>query len=399
MLQLKEAVELLLGSVRPITQTELIPLEQALGRVLGEDVSAPQDQPPFPRSPLDGYAVRGADTSGASKEQPVRLKVIGKLFAGEVFSGAVGPGEAVRIMTGAPIPEGADTVIRQEDTDFGEKAVTLYSSSEPFENYCPAGETYRKGDLLLKKGTILNAVALSFLAGLGLTHVRVLRRAEIAVVSTGDEVLEPGTPLAPGKIYDSNRYFVTSRLTELGCPPSESLHCGDNAGRLAREIRRLSQRCQLVITTGGVSVGEKDILHQTLELLGAEQLFWRVAVKPGSPTLAAVYQDTLLLCVSGNPYGAAAHFELLARPVLARLTDIPALEPVQRTAALMSPYPKGSKMSRLLRGFVQGHRVWLSQGGEGTGVLGGLVRSNCFVELPPRGSGFEAGEKVRVFLL
>lgn len=397
MLQLKEAVELLQGSVQQVTDTELIPLRESLGRVLGEDCVAHRAQPPFPRSPLDGYAVRGADTAGASRSNPIQLTVIGKLFAGQVFFGTVGPGEAVRIMTGAPIPEGADTVIRQEDTDCNKQVVSLYRSSEPYENYCPAGETYPKGALLLKKGTLLNAVAVSFLAGLGQDWVRVLRRPQIGVISTGDEVLEPGAPPEPGKIYDSNRWFVTSRLTELGCEPSASLHTGDDALCLAREIEHLSDFCQLIITTGGVSVGEKDILHQTLELLGARRLFWKVAVKPGSPTLAAVYRSTLLLCLSGNPFGAAAHFELLARPVLAALTGLTALDTVQRTAALMDSYPKGAKMSRLLRGFCQGHRVWLTP--PASDALGALVRSNCFVELPPRREGFSAGEKVRVFLL
>lgn len=399
MQELEQAVELLLNSVAPVNGTEQVPLDAALGRVLAEDCIAPQDNPPFPRSPLDGYAVRGADTDGASPEHPVQLRIIGKLFAGEVFSGTVGPGEAVRIMTGAPIPDGADTVIRQEDTDHGTEVVSLYSSSSPYQNYCSAGESYKTGELLLKKGCFLNAVAMSSLAEIGLNRVRVYRLPQVAVISTGDEVIEPGIPLSPGKIYDSNRYYLTGRLAELGCAPVESLHCGDDAELLAREIRRLSDHCQLILTTGGVSVGEKDILHRTIELLGAEKLFWKVAIKPGSPTLAAKYQNTLLLCLSGNPNGAAVHFELLGRPVLAKLTGSSRWTVRRHRVVLAEGYPKGSKIRRLLRGIVYGHRVRIVREDAEKGVLTPRVESNCLVELPPSTHSFQSGEKVWVYPL
>lgn len=399
MQELEQAVELLLNSVSPVTETELVPLNAALGRVLGEDCFAGQNYPPFPRSPLDGYAVHGADTVGASAERPVQLRVIGKIFAGEVFSGTVEPGEAVRIMTGAPIPDGADTVIRQEDTDYGSEVVFLYSGVSPYQNFCPAGEYYKTGDLLLKKACYLNAVAMCSLAEAGLHQIRVYRQPQIAVISTGDEVIEPGVPLKPGKIYNSNRCFLTSRLMELGCPPVVSLHCGDDAELLAREIRRLSERCQLILTTGGVSVGEKDILHRTVELLGAHKLFWRVAVKPGSPTLAAKYRNTLLLCLSGNPNGAAVHFELLARPVLGKLTGSPRWKTVRSRAVLGESYPKGAKMRRVLRGTVRGHQVVLTHRNPDAGLLSDVAESNCLVELSPRTTGFEAGEEVWVYHL
>jgi molybdopterin molybdotransferase len=251
----------------------------------------------------------------------------------------------------------------------------------------------------MKKGTRLNAVALSLLAGTGRDSVAVYQRPPVAVISTGDEVLEPGAPSAPGKIYDSNRYFVAARLSELGCPPVESLHCGDNAEDLARQIHRLSRRCQLILTTGGVSVGERDILHQTLELLGAKRLFWKVAVKPGSPTLAAAYENTLLICLSGNPSGAEAHFELLVRPVMEKLTGSPRWSLVRKHARLAHSYSKGSKMCRYLRGILKDGQVFLVQQNAEIGVLSDQVRSNCYVELPPRRIGFEAGEEVWVYCL
>lgn len=186
---------------------------------------------------------------------------------------------------------------------------------------------------------------------------------------------------------------------ELGCPPAASLHCGDEAEALAGQIRRLRASADLILTTGGVSVGEKDILHRTLELLGAERLFWRVAVKPGSPTLAARYGSTLLLCLSGNPYGAAVHFELLARPVLAKLTGNPALRMKRERKLLQSAYPKGAKMRRFLRGRVDGDTVALTAGNQASGALSSMTRADCLLELSAQPTGFAAGEKVWVYYL
>ena len=399
MLQLEEAVQRLCRAVRPVTRIETLPLLEALGSVLAEDCTAPEDQPPFPRSPLDGYALRGADSTQAAPSHPVTLRVIGKVCAGEVFSGTVGPGEAVRIMTGAPIPEDADTVIRQEDTDYGEETVSLYCAVTPYENYCPAGEDYKKGSILMKKGTLVTASAVSLLAAAGWDTVPVLCRPRVAVISTGDEVLQLGTPLRPGTIYDSNRYYITARLRELGCPPIDSLHCSDDSEALAAEIRRLAPDTDLILTTGGVSVGEKDILHRTLELLGAERLFWKVAVKPGSPTLAGVFEDTLLLCLSGNPYGAVVHFELLARPVLEELSGDQRWSVSRERAVLLDSFPKGSKMRRFLRGKVDNGRVTLSTGAQASGALSALLGCNCLIELPVSRAGVDAGEEVWVYRL
>lgn len=300
MLQIEEAVALLQSRIAPLKETERISLTEALGRITAVDYTAQYDQPPFPRSPLDGYAVQGEDSLGASKESPMTLKVVGKIYAGEMFFGTIRKGEALRIMTGAPIPQGANTVIRQEDTDLGEDVVKLYASSAPWQNYCPQGEDYHAGDVLIPAHTKINGSVVAVLASLGYGAVEVMRQPKVAVFSTGDEVIQPGEALRPGKIYDSNRFYVSSRLTELGTPPFLSQHCPDDAVVVAEAIRQAAKTCDLIITTGGVSVGEKDILHKVLRLLGAEQLFWKVALKPGSPTLAAVYHRVPIVCLPGN---------------------------------------------------------------------------------------------------
>lgn len=399
MLQMEEAIKILQEQVHPITETEQLPLPEGIGRILAEEGRAQADQPPFPRSPLDGYAVRGKDTEGAEAGRPVRLKVVGSVYAGEAFPGRVQEGEAVRIMTGAPIPQGADTVIRQEDSDRGREWVMLYRGSKPYENYCFQGEDYRKGEVLLRKGTVLGGYETALAASLGMSRVTVYQRPAVAVISTGDELIPPGDGLGPGKIYDSNLQLVSGRLTELGAPPAAAVHCRDDAGRMAAQIKELSGRAKLIITTGGVSVGEKDIMHDVISLLSARELFWRVAVKPGAPTLAAMFQDTLLICLSGNPFGAAANFELLVRPVIGAMTGDKRWLMKERAVRIEQDYHKPAGARRFLRGFCEGEKARLLPGNQASGSLSAMLGCNCLIEIPAGQAGARAGDWVKAYLL
>lgn len=399
MLQIEEAQAMLTQQVRKIEQTERVPLADALGRVLAEDVTAERDQPPFPRSPLDGYAVRAADVAGASKENPAVLHVIGRIYAGYVFDGIVGEGQAVRLMTGAPIPEGADAIIRQEDTFAENDTVQIYVSSEPYQNYCFQGEDYKAGTVLLPKDSRLDAGKITVLSSLGKTEAVVYRKPSVAVISTGDEVLVPGQPWSPGKIYDSNRAYICARLTEAGNPPVISMHAADEARKVADEIRKAAQQADFVITTGGVSVGEKDILHDVVKLLDAEQLFWKVRIKPGSPTLAFVCEGTLVLCLSGNPFGAIANFELLARPVLAALTGQKDWLLPMENAVLQNDFRKPAGARRFLRGCLENGKVYINGKMQSSGAIASMVECNCLVEIRPDMAGAMAGETVQVYRL
>lgn len=399
MVSLEQAIATLTGQVQAIHDSETIPFHQLLGRTLARDYTAPFDQPPFPRSPLDGYAVRGEDTTGASSITPVCLRVVGKVYAGQTFRGEVQQGEAVRVMTGAPIPSGANAVIRQEDTDYGVETATLYTSVKPYQNYCYAGEDFVKGTVLLREGTVLNAYDIAIVASLGYGSAEVYRVPKIAVFSTGDELLQPEEPLTAGKIYDSNRVLISSRLSALGIVPVISQHCGDNAEQVAEQIRRASEGCDVIVTTGGVSVGEKDIMHGVLKCLNVEPLFWRVSLKPGTPTLTAKYHNTLLICLSGNPYGAAANFELLVRPVLATLTGNVRLCMKVKTATLTNDFPKQGKVRRFLRGYTKHKQVKVVTGNQASGALSAMLRCNCLIEIPPEQCGAQAGNVVKVHLL
>ena len=420
MLTIEEAVEVLTGAVSPVSETEKVSLHDAAGRVLAADIVAPRDQPPFDRSPLDGYAVRGEDTIEASKDQPVRLRVIGKIYAGQTFAGKIEKDECVRIMTGAPIPEGANAIIKQEDTDYGEDRVSIYRGVEPWKNYCYAGEDYHKGEVLVPAGTVLFGNVIGVISGTGLMEVDVIREPAIRVISTGDEVVAPGQPLAPGKIYDSNQYLVAGRLRDLGFKRISSSHCADDAEEMCQLIKDACPDHDLIITTGGVSVGQKDFMHEVLDQLGAEKLFWKVSLKPGAPTLAFIYQDTLVICLTGNPYGVAVNFELLVRPVLARLTGNPRLISKKIRAILENDSPKHGGLRRFLRGSVfekefaeteqafterkEGdagrvvRTVRILDGNQTAGSLSNMVYCNCLVEIDPIGTG-KKGELVWVYPL
>lgn len=396
---LEQAQDLLLERVNMIKDAEEITLWNAGGRVLAKDIYAEHDQPPFPRSPLDGYAVRSADISTASKDQPVRLRVLEEVDAGHVGSKCVEPGTAVRIMTGAPIPDGADCIVGQEDTDYGEETVEVYEPIGSYENYCYAGEDYKAGTKILGEGLLLGAVEVGILASLGLESVSVYRSPKAAVITTGDEIILPGEELAGGKIYDSNLYTLVTRLCMWGMEVTAKERVGDDAAFAAKRIREAAGNADLVITTGGVSVGKKDIMHEVVKLLGCETIFWKIAVKPGMPTLCAQYQGKLLICLSGNPYGAAVNLELLVRPILCKMSGRPDLKIRRVRAVTESTFPKMSRVTRYVRGYYENGKVRIPDGSNASGILSTMCGCNCLIEIPAGTSRLERGDTADIILL
>ena len=396
---LEQAQNLLLERVNMIKDAEEITLWDAGGRVLAKDIYAEHDQPPFPRSPLDGYAVRSADISTASKDHPVRLRVLEEVDAGHVGSRCVEPGTAVRIMTGAPIPDGADCIVGQEDTDYGEETVEVYEPIGSYENYCYAGEDYKAGTKILGEGLLLGAVEVGILASLGLEGVSVYRSPKAAVITTGDEIILPGEELAGGKIYDSNLYTLVTRLRMWGMEVTAKERVGDDAAFAAERIREAAGNADLVITTGGVSVGKKDIMHEVVKLLGCETIFWKIAVKPGMPTLCAQYQGKLLICLSGNPYGATVNLELLVRPLLCKMSGRPDLKIRRVRAVTVSTFPKMSRVTRYVRGYYENGKVRIPDGSNASGILSTMCGCNCLIEIPAGTSRLERGDTADIILL
>lgn len=398
-LKLEAAQQLLLAQGAVIDERETVPLLSATGRVLAETVHAQMDQPPFPRSPLDGYAVRSEDIRDATSEAPVRLAVVDEIFAGEVSAVTVTRHTAVRLMTGSPIPEGADCVVRQEDTDLGEKTVAVKKPVGAWKNYCYAGEDYRQGQMLLAAGTLLGAAEIGVLASQGTTAVSVYRKPRVALLSTGDELTPPGEPLAPGKIYDANLALLSARFAQWGMALVQAGNCPDDAAVVAEQLAACCAQADLVVTTGGVSVGKKDIMHEVVRRMPVQQLFWRIAIKPGMPLLAGVYQGTPVVCLSGNPYGAAACMELFVRPLLAQMSRRTDLALERREGVVAAGFAKRSPLRRFLRARFSNGQVWPTRGANDSGILSTLCGCNCMIDIPAGNEGLSVGDRVEVVML
>ena len=402
-ISVERAIELIESNTRTVAAGR-IRATRAQGRVLSEDIFAPMNQPPWPRSPLDGYAFRASDSAGASKASPVSLRVVETLYAGSWTDREVQSGEAVRLMTGAPIPVGCDCVIRQEDTDSGEESVQLYKALQPFDNYCAAGCDFKAGDLLLPAGTRLTGNALGVLASAGLYREEIMlpvyHKVRCAVICPGDELVPNDTrPLPPGKIYSSNAAVFASRLQELGVEVTTLLPLfSDSADALADAIYEAAENADVILTSGGVSVGAKDILHETLPLLFADQIFWQVQLKPGSPVMFSRYRERPLLSLSGNPFAASATFELFARPMLAKLAGCDDLNPIVAEGVLAEDFTKTGKGRRVVRAVFRNGVVAIPQG-HSSGQLASAVGTNCLAEIPPISEPLPKESRVKVWLL
>lgn len=396
-ISLEQALNILMDHVTH-GKTERKPLEDCLGLILSEDVYALLDMPPFSRSAQDGYALCSKDSIGATGENPVKLKVTGKIYAGDHLDVQVKPGEAVRIMTGAMVPAGADCVLRQEDTDEGEDVVQIYKEVEPGCSICFKGEEYKKGHTLLHAGTKIDAAALAVASGNGIMELPVYRQVKAAVVSSGSEVVEPGTPLTPGKIYNTNTVYMKARLHQLGAQVMMSRTVGDELEIMEEALKEAANQAELVITTGGVSVGQKDLTEEALLSIGAEILFHGIAIKPGMPTLAAEKDGVLFIGLSGNPFSAAIPFEMFVREILSLKMGDPDLKLRRETLTAVTGFSKDSRKRRFLRGKAEGKEVWLPDQ-QANGQMRSMVGCNCLIEIPAGSGPVKAGDKVEVLWL
>ena len=384
-ISVEQAMEQILQYTPVINETEEVELNKAGGRILAQDMVAEFNNPPFDRSPVDGYACKAEDLAGASSEHPVKLKVMEEIDAGQYSERVVESGQAVRIMTGAAIPKGCDCCIFQEDTDYGEETVEIYREVKQWDNYCFAGEDFKKGTTLLKKGTHIGYVEAAVLAGMGAAKVPVYRRPKVVLLTTGDEVVEPGNPLPAGKIYNSNMTMLSARMMELGIEPFYMEAVKDNPQVMAEKIKEIAEQADMIITTGGVSVGKKDIMHESIRLIDAERIFWRVNMKPGMPTLFSVYENASggkvpVISLSGNPFGVAVTIELLIRPALEKMMQNPAIGLKEVTGVMADDFMKGIKGRRFIRAYWENGRFHLPNGLHSNGVLSSMAGCNCLID-------------------
>jgi molybdopterin molybdotransferase len=403
LLSVAEALDRVLAGVA-VLPSERVPLSDALGRVLAEPVVAGREIPPWDNSSMDGYAVRAADTRAAHAGRPVRLAVVGEVAAGTVASREVGPGQAYRILTGAPLPRGSDAVVPQEDVRRDDHFVALEKPVQPGAYVRPHGEDIRRGDRLLEPGTVLRPAALGVLAALGRAHAEVYRRPTVAVLSTGDELVTPDAPLGPGQIPDSNTYTLCGLVAEAGALP---LSLGIARDRREELIERLQQglRADVIVSSAGVSVGDRDFVREAAEALGARFDFWKVNMRPGKPLtfgrVGDAGRERLFFGLPGNPVSSMVTFELFVRPALRRMGGYRELERPRVTARALEPIDNPGSRPGYLRVRlepVSGGWGARSTGEQGSGILRSMLLADGLAVLPGDGHVPTGGE-VEVVLL
>lgn len=404
MLTVPEAVAEINRDIEP-RGTERVPLLDALGRVLAADAIARYTLPQWDNSAMDGYAVRARDVEGASAESPVLLPVLETIAAGGSGSRGIRAGEAMRIMTGAPIPEGADTVVRVEDTDGGTERVSIRDDRDATKNIRPRGEDFREGAVVIMAGTPLGAAQLGVLASLGYPEVAVHRRPVVAIAGSGDELVDLdrfAEVLAGRKIVASNRYTLDALVRQVGGIPK---HLGNAADRpeALRAVLEQSRGCDLLVTSAGASVGEFDYTRQVLESLGADLRFWRVRMRPGAPLGFGTLDGMPWIGLPGNPVSAMVTFELFARPVIRRMLGHTRLFRRPVPAVLEEPVTIGARLMHFLRGVTRvrddGSLGVRLTGPQGSGILTSMSQANALLVVPEDRQRTEAGERLNVLPL
>lgn len=394
-ISLEEAINILDNNINSL-DIEEINLVKAVKRVLAEDIYSKIDNPPFDKSAMDGYAIIAEDS-----EAKERISVIDKVFAGRVCKSKVRAKSAVRIMTGAPIPCGATAVIKQEDVTIDNDGyITLNKRVKKNENICFKGEDIKKGALLVKKNKKLDFADIGILASTGIDKVKVYRKPRIALISTGDEVTDIEDILADGKIYNSNKYTIISRIEELGYEVEYVKHVRDIEGEIGAVIDKVSNDVDLIITTGGVSVGEKDLLSQSIDKINGKRIFWKVKMKPGSAVLCSIVNNSIVISLSGNPTAALTAFELFVKTSLEKMLGNNSVEVKREKAILCDDFSKKSPQRRFIRGRFKiedgVQKVYITQVKSGNGILSSNLNSNCMIEVQSGNEGLKAGSLVDI---
>lgn len=387
-------------------KVEQVDITESYGRYVAEDIAADQDVPAFDRSPYDGFAIRAIDSAAASAENPVAFEVVGTIGAGFVFDELVKPGQAVRIMTGAPIPAGCDAVVMLELTKGyeadGKTYMTIKRAFAAGTNISYRGEDVKQGAVLVKKGTYINPGVSALLATFGYAQVPVFVKPVIGVIATGSELLEPHEALAPGKIRNSNAYMMLAQIERAGATAKYYGKLSDDLAVCIEAVKKAMAEVDCLITTGGVSVGDFDYLPAIYEAIGADVLFNKVAQRPGSVTTVAQCDGQLLFGLSGNPSACYVGFELYTKPVIKAALGSQAPHLRREKAALGVDFKKPNPFTRFVRSTVtvtDGKLVATPSGFDKSSAVSSLADANAFIVLPGGTRGYEAGMQIDVLLL
>ncbi|MFD1848498.1 gephyrin-like molybdotransferase Glp [Oceanobacillus bengalensis] len=383
-----------------------VPIERCYGQFLGEDLIADHHVPPFDRSPYDGFAIRSADTVSATRANPLAFEVVGEIGAGSTFQGTVDSMQAVRIMTGAQIPEDCDAVVMfelvKEIMNEGTAYIELKRKINAGDNISFTGEDTRKGTVLVKKGTYINPGVVALLATFGYKEVPISVKPKIGIIATGSELLELDEPLQPGKIRNSNAYMIYSQIIRAGGEPVYLGQFSDELETCYNQVKDALDKVDFLITTGGVSVGDYDYLPAIYEKLGAHVLFNKIGMRPGSVTTVAELDGKLLYGLSGNPSACYVGFELYTRPVIRTFLHSYHAYLKKEIAILGADFPKPNPFDRFVRGhltYQNGRMVATPVGLDKSNVVSSLAEADILIVLPGGTRGFEQGMEVSVILL
>lgn len=406
-LAVERARQLILSLVEPVQGCERVFVRQALDRVLATDVIAPLNVPSHDNSAMDGYAVRHADLSENGGTGERALRIVGHALAGHPYPRPLGQGEAVRIMTGAVIPEGADSVVIQEVVRVEADQIHIPAGQKKGQNLRRAGEDLRAGEVALKAGKLLRPAEIGLLASLGQAEVSIHRRLRVAMFSTGDELVSLGQPLAEGEIYDSNRYSMWGMLTRLGCEVIDMGVIRDDPASLEKALLEAATHADAILSSGGVSVGDADFIRSLMHKLG-EVAFWKIAMKPGRPMafgrIGPEGEGAWLFGLPGNPVATMVSFYQFVRPALLRMMGLSPEATVLPTLRVpcSEALRKGRGRTEFQRGTLfldNGEWRVRATGAQGSGILRSMAEANCFIVLDPESNGSAAGEMVEVQLM
>lgn len=399
--KLEDAQDIVFAAVRPLG-VEKVGLLEVLGRVLAEDIIAPRDNPPWDNSAMDGFAIRWEDVKQEQAiTKPVELQVIGEVPAGRAATKTVGRGQAMRIMTGAPIPRGADTVVKVEDTEFTPDQVRVFKAMEPGANIRPQGEDVKKGDRIIAAGMRIRPAEVGMLAILAKSFVPVYQRPLVAILSTGDELADLDERCDEDKIINSNSYGIAAAVQEAGAVPVLLGIAKDRPDALKEKIAH-GLNADILVLSGGVSLGDYDFTREVFKELGAEISFWKLAIRPGQPLAFGRIQRTLAFGLPGNPVSSMVTFEQLVRPAIMKMSGHRSYGRSVLQAVFQEKFSKRKDLRHFLRGILsreQGRLAVRTTGDQGSGILASMVKANCLIDVPLGIERLNPGDLVNVQVL
>lgn len=401
MITYEKALQTILAEVSPLPSKH-VTLDALAGFVIAEPVVATFDMPLFDNSAVDGFGVISSDVKTASESSPCKLTLQATIQAGDNVTHTLRPTNTFKILTGAPVPASVDTVVMKEFTDELNGSVLIKQPASPGMNIRRKGEEFRAGQTVLEGGVVANAAVIGLLATLGYSSFPAYKKPSIAIISTGNELVQPGQPLKPGQIYDSNSFALSAALNSLGLLGVQKLHAKDDPAATSKSLQRAIQSSDVVISCGGVSVGDYDFVKDVAEQIGIKTIFWRIAIKPGKPVYFGIAENSktrkLIFGLPGNPVSALVTFHQLVKPALLKMMGLNH-KPLLLTAKLTKPLKKQAGRMEFVRGKLESDNGQLSVSpvkGQDSHMMGGIAQADCLIHFPLELQVLNAGELVTV---